>query len=93
MFLAKVTMRRRDFLVLLGSAAPAWPIAVQAQKIGKRPTVGVLWHAGSAEEEATNFTGLMEGFASAGYVEGRNINFVHRFPNEAPERFSAMAAE
>jgi putative ABC transport system substrate-binding protein len=86
-------MRRRDFLVVLGVAVPAWPMAVQAQKTGRLPTVGVLWHAGSAEEEAANFTGLMEGFTSSGYVEGRNINFAHRFPNEVPERFRAMAAE
>ena len=57
---AQIT-RRRDFLSVLGGALPAWPTAVLAQKIGKLPTVGVLWHAGSAEEEATNFTGLMEG--------------------------------
>ena len=86
-------MRRRDFLVVLGVAVPAWPTAGQAQKLGRLPTVGVLWHAGSAEEEATNFTSLMEGFSSSGYVEGRNINFEHRFPNEVPERFRAMAAE
>jgi putative ABC transport system substrate-binding protein len=87
-------MRRRDFLGVLGGVAvPARSMAVQAQKIGGFPTVGVLWHAGSAEEEATNFTALMEGFTSSGYVEGRNINFAHRFPNEVPERFRAMAAE
>jgi putative ABC transport system substrate-binding protein len=59
-------------------------MAVQAQKSGRLPTVGVLWHAGSAEEEATNFTDLMGGFTSSGFVEGRNINFAHRFPNAAP---------
>jgi putative ABC transport system substrate-binding protein len=87
-------MRRRDFLGVLGGVAvPACPMAVQARKIGGFPLVGVLWHAGSAEEEATNFTALMQGFTSSGYVEGRNISFAHRFPNEVPERFKAMAAE
>jgi len=86
-------MRRRDFLGVLGGALPAWPMVVRAQIVGRLPTVGVLWHAGSAEEEASNFTDLMEGFKSLGYVEGRNINLVHRFPNEIPERFTAMAAD
>jgi hypothetical protein len=38
------------------------------------------------------FTGLRQGFRDLGYVEGRNVHFEHRFPNELPERFRSMMA-
>jgi putative tryptophan/tyrosine transport system substrate-binding protein len=85
-------VKRREFITLLGGAA-AWPLAARAQQRGKIPTVGYLWHAGSAEEEAPYFGAIREGFARLGYVEGRNIKLEHRFPNEMPERFKRMAAE
>lgn len=53
----------------------------------------MLWHAASAEEEATFFGPLLEGFRGLGYVDGKNIRLEHRFPNELPDRFRSMAAE
>jgi putative tryptophan/tyrosine transport system substrate-binding protein len=53
----------------------------------------VLWHAGSAEEERIPLGALVQGFKNLGYVEGRNIVFEHRFPNEQPERFVTLADE
>jgi ABC-type uncharacterized transport system substrate-binding protein len=84
---------RRDFIMLLGGAAVAWPLAARAQQGTRIPRVGVLWHAGSAEEEGSNFRALVKGFAALGYVEGRSIILEHRFPNERPENFRSMAAE
>jgi putative tryptophan/tyrosine transport system substrate-binding protein len=84
-------MRRRDFITLISGAigAPRFAFA----QAGKVPSIGVLWHAGSAAEEGDYYTGLIEGFRSLGYVDGRNIKFEHRFPNEKPEQFRSMAAE
>src|SRR5262249_42149827 len=31
--------------------------------------------------------------AKLGYLDGKNIKLIHRFPNEIPERFQTMAAE
>ena len=36
---------------------------------------------------------MIEGFKALGYVDGQNIRFEHRFPNETPDRFRSMAAE
>jgi putative tryptophan/tyrosine transport system substrate-binding protein len=84
---------RREFISAIGGAAVMWPLAARAQQVDRIPRVGVLWHAGSAEQEQPYFGALLEGFKDLGYVEGKNIRLEHRFPNETPERFKSMAAE
>jgi putative tryptophan/tyrosine transport system substrate-binding protein len=86
-------MKRREFVTLLGAAAAAWPLAVPAQPIKKLPKVGVLWHAGSAEEEAIGLGALTRGFSDLGYIEGKTIALHHRFPAELTERFESLSAE
>jgi putative ABC transport system substrate-binding protein len=51
---------RRQFITLVGGAA-AWPLAARAQPAKKTPRVGVLWHAGSAEEESIYLGAFLEG--------------------------------
>jgi putative tryptophan/tyrosine transport system substrate-binding protein len=87
-------MRRRDFITLVGGAAAAWPLAASAQQSPhKIPVVGVLWHAGSAEEEDVYLSVLVKAFNDLGYVEGKNIHLDHRFPAENPDRFRIFAQE
>ena len=86
-------MRRREFITLVGGAAAAWPLTSRAQQLSKVPRVGYLWHTAKAVDDEPYFTAVIEGFKRLGYVDGRNIILEHRFPNELPERFRAMAAE
>jgi ABC-type uncharacterized transport system substrate-binding protein len=85
-------MRRRQFLSAVGGAA-TWPLAARAEQPKKRPVVGVLWHAESAEKEVAFSRPLKQGFADLGYVEGKTIVFEERYPAEQKERFDAYAAE
>jgi len=86
-------MRRREFITLLGGAVVACPLAARAQQTKNIPTVGVLWHAGSAEEEDVYLSVLVKAFNDLGYVEGKNIHFDHRFPAENPDRFRTLAQQ
>ena len=86
-------IHRREFIFALGGAASVWPLGAPAQDKRRVPKVGVLWHAGSAEEEGSLFTTLVEGFRKLGYIDGLTIILEHRFPNEMPDRFRSMAAE
>jgi len=86
-------MRRRDFIKVVGGGAALWPLAARAQSSKGVPRIGVLWHAGSAEEEGRYFTGFVAGLRDLGYVDGISIMLEHRFPNEMPDRFRNMAAE
>jgi ABC-type uncharacterized transport system substrate-binding protein len=86
-------MRRRDLITLLGCGIVILPHITHAQQVQRVPRIGVLWHAGSAEEEGPYFEAVQQGFRDLGYVEGQTITFEHRLPNEEPERFCTMAAE
>ena len=59
-------MRRRAFLSLLGGAAVACPLAAHAQQREGVPTVGILWHAGSIEEEAIYLIQIQQGLQALG---------------------------
>lgn len=85
-------MRRRDFIVGLGGVA-AWPLAARGEQSRKVSVVGILWHAGSAEEEMAFSRPLKADFADLGYIEGKTIVFEERYPAEQKERFDAYAAE
>jgi putative tryptophan/tyrosine transport system substrate-binding protein len=63
-------MNRRAFIAVLSGVA-TWPPTANAQK--RLPTVGVLWHAGSAQEEEVYLSVVQKAFHDLGYVEGRNI--------------------
>ena len=90
-------MKRREFFALLGSAIVATPSTVRAQQTGRIPRIGVLWHAGSAEEERIPLGALVQGFRNLGYVEGRNIilrgvaDFAKAFSAIADRQFQAVS--
>ena len=84
-----VDLRRRRFLTLLGAAAVAWPLASRAQQPRKIPRIGVLWHAGSAEEEGSNFKALVKGFSDLGYVEVARSSSNIASPMRPPSAFAA----
>jgi putative ABC transport system substrate-binding protein len=86
-------MRRREFITLLGGGTVALPVIARAQQRGRVPRVGVLWHAGSPEEEAIYLGAFEQGLKSLGYVDGRTSTLENRFPNEQPDRFASLAAE
>ncbi|MBB4373910.1 putative ABC transport system substrate-binding protein [Bradyrhizobium sp. cir1] len=86
-------MRRREFIALLGTTAMSWTRTVKAQSGRKIARIGVLWHAGSAEEEREYLTVLVKAFSELGYVEGKNVEFLHKFPAEQRDRFPILARE
>jgi putative tryptophan/tyrosine transport system substrate-binding protein len=83
-------MRRREFLVTLGSAM-AWPLAARAQQAAV-PVIGYL--SSLRQADSAHFDdALRRGLADAGYVEGRNVAIDYRWITERYDPLPAMAAE
>jgi hypothetical protein len=80
-------MNRRDVLELAAGTVIAWPCATLAQQPAKIPQIGIFWHAGTAEEEGILYSAMHDGFAAQGYVNGKTINLIERFPGEIEGRF------
>jgi putative tryptophan/tyrosine transport system substrate-binding protein len=85
-------MKRRQFAVLLGGAAVARPLSVQAQPRAAIPHIGHLWLGTAGEEDSTK-RGLRQGLGDLGYVEGRNIIVDYRYADGHEERLAALVGE
>jgi putative ABC transport system substrate-binding protein len=86
-------MKRREFIAFLATSALPWTRSAKAQSGRKIARVGVLWHAGSAEEEREYLTVLVKAFADLGYIEGKTIEFLHKFPAEQIDRYPILGKE
>ena len=90
-----IHIRRREFIVTLGSTAVAWPLAARAQQ----PTIYRIGHLAIAAPTDTpppppaNWVAFVQGLRDVGYVEGRNIAFEHRSAHDQPELFPKLAFE
>src|SRR5712692_838489 len=86
-------MRRRQFIMLLGSTA-AWPVAAALAEVShQRPLVGFL--SPGAEKFTMSHTApsFLQGMRDLGYVEGRNFDIVYRFSEGYQDRLPALAEE
>src|SRR5215813_12018310 len=92
-----VTIRRRELLAALGSAAVAWPLSARAQQSGM-PVIGFL-NGASPEAYALYATAFRQGLTEARYVEGQNATIAgHHFrfshlKQQARRRISAARPE
>jgi putative ABC transport system substrate-binding protein len=81
-------MKRREFITALGGAV-AWPLVARAQK--SLPRIGWLVF-GDANLGPVDQS-LKAALDQAGLVDGRTIEIVYRYANEASNRLAELAAE
>src|SRR5256885_10113698 len=86
-------MVRREFIMLLGSAA-IWPLAAYAQKSDQVKRVGVIM--GFAENDdvwQAYLANFRQGLQEFGWTDRRNIRFDYRFTGDSEELMRSMAEE
>jgi putative tryptophan/tyrosine transport system substrate-binding protein len=81
-------MKRRELIAGLGSAV-AWPLAARAQQPAT-PVIGFLSGLSDAGPTATAFR---QGLGELGYVDGRNVEILHRSADGVYERLPELARD
>ena len=84
-------MKRREFIILLGGTAAAWPLTARAQR-SRAPVVGWL-HSASAGFTSHLLAAFRKGLSEAGFVERQNVLIEYRHANGQYEQLSRMAGE
>jgi len=84
-------MQRREFIILLGGTAVAWPLTARAQQPAM-PVIGIL-RSSSAATSMPLVAAFREGLASAGFVEGKDVAIELRFADDDFGRLPALATD
>src|SRR5436190_3100696 len=84
-------LKRRDFITLLGGAA-AWPIAANAQRSARSPTIGYLGSS-TALAQSPWVSAFVRRLNELGWIEGRTVAIEYRWAEGRNERFAEISAE
>jgi putative tryptophan/tyrosine transport system substrate-binding protein len=84
------TVKRREFMALIGGAA-AWPQPARAQQPAM-PVVGFLEPTSPDASTPDRLRAFHEGLRQSGFVEGENVALEYRWAENRVERLSTLAA-
>jgi putative tryptophan/tyrosine transport system substrate-binding protein len=89
-----IHIRRREFILTLGGAAAAWPLAVRSQQSERMRHIGLLT-PGAADDPVSQerSAAFLQALQQLGWTVGRNLRIDYRWPESDPERIRKYAAE
>jgi putative ABC transport system substrate-binding protein len=87
-------MRRRDFILALGGAAAAWPLATRAQPSGQMRRIGVLTGVTADDPQwQVRIAAFLQGLRQLGWIDGRNVQIESRWAAGSARDLRKYAAE
>jgi putative ABC transport system substrate-binding protein len=87
-------MKRREFIMLLGGTAAAWPLAARAQQRERMRRIGVLMSAVEGDPTGLEYiTAFAQALAELGWSVGHNVRIEYRWGAGDLDRFRRYAAE
>ena len=88
------TLRRRDFILLVGAAAVTWPLAALAQQPVRMRRIGILWILGESDPQVKkNREAFLTQLHRLGWKVGDNLSIDYRSAPDDANRQRASAAE
>jgi putative ABC transport system substrate-binding protein len=84
-------MQRREFIILFGGTAAAWPLTGRAQQ-PVVPVVGFLRSTTLADVPHW-VTAFRQGLKEVGFVEGQNVAVEYRSADNQPDRLPALVTD
>src|SRR5262245_7922976 len=89
-----IHIRRREFILTLGGAAAAWPLAARAQQPSGTRRIGVLMNVAADDEEGqARIAAFLQALQQLGWTDGRNVRIDHRWAVGDAGRFHMYAKE
>jgi putative ABC transport system substrate-binding protein len=89
-----ISIARRKFIVALGGATFAWPLAARAQQADRVRRVGVLENRAADDPEGqARLAVFLRGLQELGWTDGRNLRIDYRFAAADADRYRTYAAE
>ena len=88
------SMRRREFIATLGSAAVSWPLSARAQQDARVRRIGVLAPGDENDPLRKSFvSAFTQALADLGWTNGRNLRMELRWYGDDINRIPAVAQE